>query len=102
MVPRSQLISVINGTGRLQVRGSPWAYGLFVADRAVGANLYDLEGSIGQCFYRVAECSLEQSAALGRDAVRDALLADRPLADCFWPLLNQFASGAYRLDYDEA
>jgi len=102
MLPRSELINVIDGTGRLQVRGTIWAFGLFVDDQPVAANWDYGAGSIGQCFYRVADCSLEQSAAMARDAVRDASPPDRPLADRFWPLLNQLASGAYRLDYDEA
>lgn len=102
MAPRSELINIIDGTGRLQVRGTRRAFGLFVDDQPVAANWYDCAGSIAQCFYRVADCSLEQSAASAREAVRDALPPDRPLAYRFWPLLNQFESGAYRLDYDEA
>jgi hypothetical protein len=102
MMPRSELINVSAGAGRLQLRGAASAFALFVDDRSVAANWYDCEGSIGQYFYRVPGFSLEQCAALAREAVRDAPPTDRPLADRFRPLLDQFASGTYRLDYDEA
>lgn len=101
-MPRSQLINVNDGVGRLELRGTPAAFALFVDDQPVAANWYDCQGSIGQYFYRVAGCSLEQSVALAREAVRDAPPSDRPIADLFRPLLNQFASGTYRLDYDQA
>jgi hypothetical protein len=102
MVPRSELINVVDGAGRLEVRGTVCAFGLFVDDRHVTANWFDLAGSIAQSFYRVADCSVERSAAMARDAVRDALNPAISLADPFWPLLNQFVFGPYRLDYDEA
>jgi hypothetical protein len=101
MLPRSELIDIVNGLGRLEVRGSASAFGLFVDGHPVAANWYDCEGSIGQYFYRVPDCSVEQSAALAREAVQNALPPDHLLSDGFWPLLNQFACGPYRLDYDE-
>jgi hypothetical protein len=101
MRPRSELIDIVDGSGRLQVRGTESAFGLFVDGISVAANWYDCAGSIGQYFYRVPDCSLEQSAAMVRDAVRDTLQPSDTLAKRFWPLFSQFASGPYRLDYDE-
>jgi hypothetical protein len=101
MIPRSELINVVGGAARLEVRGSVCAFGVFDDGRPVTANWFDLAGSIGRCFYRIADCSIEQSAAIARDTVRTHCIPNGrspiPSGRCS----RQFVSGPYRLDYDE-
>lgn len=102
MIHWEQTIEIEDGTGRLELRGGGAVDGLYVDGRPVAMHWPDCSGSVGQEYYLVEACSLEERCEALRRLVENGRRRDFALvADRLTPLVAQFPSGRYRLFLEE-
>jgi hypothetical protein len=91
-------IEVVDGTGRLELRGGNGVDGLYVDGRPVGMHWPDCAGSVGQEFYQIEGLSLEERVARLRTLVADGRRrSPERLEAGILPLLSQFPTGTYQV-----
>lgn len=101
MIPATETVILTEGKGRIELRGNPYAFGLFVDDTPVVLNWCDCDGSIGQQFYLFDADLLEERITALHALVEKGPRMDESLAGDLMPLLCQFPSGEYVVEYGD-
>lgn len=101
MIPRTEIITITEGSGRIELRGHPEAFGLFIDGAPVALNWSDCGGIVAQEFFLLNADPLEDRMTVLQHLVENGPDPEYSLAQQLMPLLRHFPSGEYTLQYSD-